>query len=143
MLRRPQDAFWPNWSTAPSPPCVGSPTGRSPVQVAESTHLQCASFPFLHVKSDWGRKGGGKTCGKEIPVQITRRTKSLRSGRVSANDAKSCGMRSQRRPEKNSVFYKLFPEPPLPAVDHHPPFLLFPSSKTKHPPKLAVLFQKS
>lgn len=89
----------------------------------------------MHVKSDWGRKGGGKTCGKGIPVQITRRTKSLRSRRVSANDAKSCGMRSQRRPEKNSVFYKLFPEPPLPAVDHHPPFLLFPSSKTKASPQ--------
>lgn len=89
----------------------------------------------MHVKSDWGRKGGGKTCGKGIPVQITRGTKSLRSWRVSANDAKSCGMRSQRRPEKNSVFYKLSPEPPLPAVDHRPPFLLFPSSKTKHPPQ--------
>lgn len=143
MLRRPQDAFWPKWSTVPSPPYVGLPIRRFPVQVSESTRLQCASFPSLHVKSAWRRKGGDKTCGKEVTVQITRITKSLRLGRVSANDAKSCGMRSQRRPEKNSVFYLLFPEPPLPAVDHYALFFLFPSSKTKHSKKLAVFFQKS
>ena len=54
------------------------------IQVSESTRHQCASFHFLHVKSVWGRKGGGKTCGKEITVQITRITKSLRSEKAMA-----------------------------------------------------------
>lgn len=122
MPRRPGTHPGPTSASGPTPRSTGLPKGQVPVQASKLTHLHFAPFSFRNLKPGWRRKGGDKTWEKEITVQITRTTKSPRSGWVSATCAKSCGKRRQKCPEKNSTFYKLFLRPFLqPLAPPKPP----------------------